>query len=156
MPDASYSISDIQNFFEYIIKKNEAIVNNPPVKTVNEIKNRIVFKIKTSYKLELLPPETMKLLGSTKKYVDQEKDGENVPKLESAKFVLVHCNLVNNNYQQASKVLFTFGQNKQFGLLLNTAPHSLTMLNTTNTKFSFVEVWFTNQNSKQGLVSHFK
>ena len=156
MPDASYSISDIQNFFEYIIKKNEAIVNNPPVKTVNEIKNRIVFKIKTSYKLELLPPETMKLLGSTKKYVDQEKDGENVPKLESAKFVLVHCNLVNNNYQQASKVLFTFGQNKQFGLLLNIAPHSLTMLNTTNTKFSFVEVWFTNQNSKQGLVSHFK
>ena len=156
-PDGSYSISDIQDYFEYIIKKHETIADNPPIQIcTNKIKNRIVFKIKTGYKIELLSPETMKLLGSTKKDVDQVKDGEDVPKLESVEVVLVHCNLVNNNYQQASKVLFTFGQNKQFGLLLNTAPHSLTMLNKTNTKFSFVEVWFTDQNSKQGLVSHFK
>ena len=78
----------------------------------------------------------------------QIKNSENVPKLESVEVVLVHCNLVNNNYQQASKVLFTFVPNKQFGQLINIAPHSLTMLSTTNTEFSFIEVWFTDQNSK--------
>ena len=116
---------------------------------MNKIKKRIVFKTKTGYKLELLSLETMELLGSTKKDVDQDKDGENVPKLESVKAVLVHCNLINNNYQQASKVLFTFIPNKQFGQLINIAPHSLTMLNTTNTGFSFIEVWLIDQNSKQ-------
>ena len=60
----------------------------------------------------------------------------------------MHWNLVNNNYQQASKVLFTFVPNKQFGQLINISPHSLTMLNTTNTEFSSTEVWFTDQNSK--------
>ena len=116
---------------------------------VNKIKSRIVFKIKTGYKLELLSPETMKLLGSIKKDVDQDKDVEDVSKLESVEVVLIHCNLVNSNYQQASKALFTFLPNKQFGQLINTAPHSLTMLDTTNTEFSFVEVWFTDQNSQQ-------
>ena len=72
------------------------------------------------------------------KIVTQDKDGENVPKLESVKVALVHLNLVNNNYQQASKVLFTFVPNKQ----LPNKPHSLTMLNTTNTEFSSIEVWF--------------
>ena len=91
----------------------------------------------------------MKLLGSTKKDVDQHKDGEEVPKLESVEVVLVQCNQVNNNYQQASKVLFTFVPNKQFRPLITIAPHSLTMLNTTNTEFSSIEVWFTDQNSKQ-------
>ena len=91
----------------------------------------------------------MKLLGSKKKDVDQDKDGEDVPKLESVEVVLVHCNLVNNNYQQASTVLFTFVPNKQFGQLINIAPHLLTMLNTTNTEFLPIEVWFNDQNSKQ-------
>ena len=90
----------------------------------------------------------MKLLGSTKKDVDQDKDGEDVPKLKSVEVVLLHCNLVNNNYQQTSKGLFTFVPNKQFGQLINIAPHSLIMLNTTNTEFSFIEVWFTDQNSE--------
>ena len=61
---------------------------------------------------------------------------------------LVHCNLVNNNYQQTSKVLFTFVPNKQFGQLINIAPHSLTMLGTKNTEFPFIEVWFTDKNSE--------
>ena len=74
---------------------------------VNRIQNRIVFMIKAGYILELLSPETMKLLGNTKKDADQNKNGENVPKLEFVDVVLVHCNLVNNDYQQASKVLFT-------------------------------------------------
>ena len=109
---------------------------------------RIVFKIKTGYKLELLTPETMRLLGSTKKDVDKDKDGENVPKLESVEVVLVHCNLVNNSYQQASKVLFTFVPNKQFGQLITISPHLLTMLKTTNTKFQSIQVWFTDQNNR--------
>ena len=90
----------------------------------------------------------MKLFGSTEKDVDQDKNGEDVSKLQSVEVFLVHCNLVNNNYQQASKVLFTFVPNKQFGQLINFAPDSLTMLSTTNTEFSFVEVWFTDQKSK--------
>ena len=124
--------------------KNTKLENLPVQIYVNKIKNRIVFKIKTGYKLELLTPETMKLLGSTKKDVDKE----NAPKLESVEVVLVHCNLVKNDYQHTSKVLFTFVPNKQFGQLINISPHSLTMMNTVNTEFSFVEVWFTDQVSK--------
>ena len=90
----------------------------------------------------------MTLLGSTKKDVDQDKDGEDALKLESVEVVLVHCDLVNNNHQQAAKVLFTFVSNKQFGQIINISQHSLTMLGTTNTEFSFIEVWFTDQNSE--------
>ena len=115
---------------------------------MNRIKNRIVFKIKTGHKLELLTPETMKLLGSTKKDVDKDKDGENVPKLESVEVVLVYCNLVKNDYQHTSKVLFSFVPNKQFGQLINISPHFLTMMNTVNTEFSSVEVSFKDQVSK--------
>ena len=95
LPDGSYSIADIQDYFEFIIKKHEALTENPSIQIYpNKITNRIVFKIKTGYKLELLTPETMKLLGSTKKVVDKDKNGENVPKLESVEVILVHCNLV--------------------------------------------------------------
>ena len=93
-------------------------------------------------------PETKKLLGSGKKEVDKDKYGEDVPKLESGEVVLVHCNLVKNNYQHTSKVLFLFVPNKQFRQLINISPHSLTMMNTVNTEFSSVEVWFTDQASK--------
>ena len=90
----------------------------------------------------------MKLLGSTKKDVDSDKNSENVPKLESVEVVLVHCNLVKNDYQHTSKVLFSFVPKKQFCQLINISPHFLTMMNTVNTEFSFVEVWFTDQVSK--------
>ena len=109
----------------------------------NKIKNKIVFKIKARYKLELLTPETMKLLGSTKKDIDKDKNGENVPKLESVEVVLDHCNLVKNDYQHTSKVLFTFVPNKKFSQLINISLHYLTMMNIVKTEFSFVEVWFT-------------
>ena len=149
LPDGSYSVSDIQDYFEYSIKKHETIADNPPVQIyVNKIKNRIVFKIKTSYKLELLTEETMQLLGSSKKVIEKNKDGEIVPRLETVEVVLVHCNLVNNNYQQASKVLFTFVPNKQFDQLITITPHSPTMLKTTNAEFSFIEIWFTDQNNR--------
>ena len=79
LPDGSYSIEDIQDYFEFIIKKHETLTKNPPVEIYpNKIKNRIIFKIKTGYKLEPLSPETIKLLGSTKKDVDQDKNGEGV------------------------------------------------------------------------------
>ena len=90
----------------------------------------------------------MKLLGSTKNIVDKDKNSENVPKLESVEVVLVHCNLVKNDYQHASKVLLRFVPNKQFGQLLNIFPHVFTMMNTVNTEFPFLEVWFTDQPSK--------
>ena len=90
----------------------------------------------------------MKLLLSTKKVVDKDKNSENVPKLESVEVVLVHCNLVKNDCQHASKVLFSFVPNKQFGQLLNISPHVLTKMNTVNTEFFSVEVWFTDQSSK--------
>ena len=113
MPDSSYSIADIHGYCKVIIKRHETLNEYPPVKIYpNKIKNRIVFKIKARYKLELLTSETIKLLGSTKKDIDQYKDGEDVPKLESVEVALVPCNLVNSNYQQTSKVLFTFVQNK--------------------------------------------
>ena len=114
LPDRSYSISDIQDYFEVIIKKHETLTENPPIQIYpNKIRNRIVFKIQNGHKLELLTPETMKLLGSTKKDVDSDKNSENVPKIESVEAVLVHCNLVKNDYQHSSKVLFSFILNKQ-------------------------------------------
>ena len=119
VPDGSYSIAAIQNYFEYIIKKHETIADVSPVLIyVNEINNRIVFKIKSGYKLELLSKETMKLLGSMSNSIDGDTNSELVPKLESVDFVLVHCNVVNNSYQQASKVLCTFLPNKKYGQLI--------------------------------------
>ena len=90
----------------------------------------------------------MKLLGSKKKVVDKDENSENVPKLESVEVVLVHCNLVKSDYQHASKVLFSFVPNKEFGQLLNVSRHVFTMMNTTNTEFPSVQVWFTDQSSK--------
>ena len=149
LPHSSYTIADIQDYFEFIIKKHATLTKNPPIEIYpNKIKNGIVFKIKTGYKLELLTPETMKSLESTKKEADKDKDDENVPKLESVEVVLVHCNLVKNDYQHTSKVLFTFVPNKQFGQLINISPHSLTMRNIVNTAFSSVVVWFTDQVNK--------
>ena len=114
--DGSYSIADIQDYFEFIIKKYETLTENLPIQIYpNKIKNRIVFKIRTGYRLELLTPETVILLGSGKKEVDKDKDGKNVPKLKFAEIVLVHCNLVKNDYQHRLKALFTFVLNKQFG-----------------------------------------
>ena len=99
LPDGSYSIDDIQYYFEFIMKKHVILNDNPSIKIYsNKIKNRIVFTIKNGCKLELLTPWTMKLLGSTKKVVDKGKNGENVLKLESVEVALVHCNLVKNDY----------------------------------------------------------
>ena len=148
LPDGSYNIPVIQNYIEYIIKKHKTIVETSPILIyANKINNRIVFKIKTRYKLELLSKETMKLLGSTSNIIDADKNSENVPRLESVEVGLVHCNLVNNSYQQASRVLYTFVPNKQYGQLISISPYSLIFLKTMNTKFSEIEIWFTDQNN---------
>ena len=149
MPDGSYSISDIEDYFEFVIKKHETLPENPLIQSYpNKIKNRVVFKVKAGYKLELLSSEMMKFLGSAKKYVDKDKDGEDVQKQESAEVVLVHCNLAHKSYQKVSKVLFTFVPNKQFGQLITISPHLLTKLKTTNAEFQFIQLWFTDQNKR--------
>ena len=123
LPDGSYSVSDIQDCFEYILEKYGQDIDEPSVQIyVNTIENRITFKIKNGYSLELLRPETMKLLGSTKNKITEDKNGENVPHLEITEAVLVRCNIVNNDYQQDSRILYTFAPNKPFGSLLEISP----------------------------------
>ena len=148
LPDGSYNIPAIQNYFEYIIKKHETIAETAPILIyANNISNRIVFKIKTGYKLELLSKETMKLLGSTSNIINADKNSENVLRLENVEVVLVHCNLVNNSYQQHSRVLFTFIPNKQYGQLISISQHSSVFLKTMNAEFSEIDVWFSDQNN---------
>ena len=126
LPNGLYNISEIQDCIEYIIKKHEAIGENAPILIcANTINNRTVFKIKSGYKLELLSKETMKLLGSTSSIINADKNSENVPRLENVEVVFVHCNLVNNSYQQHSRVLFTFVPTKRYGQLISISPHSL-------------------------------
>ena len=119
LPDGSYSVSDIQDYFEYILKKHGEDIDKPSVQIyVNKIENRVTFKIKNGYSLELLTPETIKFLGSTKNKITKDKNGENVPNLEITEVVLVHSDIFNNDYQQDSRVLYTFIPNKPFGSLL--------------------------------------
>ena len=106
------------------------------------------FTIKSGYKLELFSKETMRLLGSSADTIDGDKNSELVPKLESVDLVLVHCNLVNNSHQKASKVLFTFVPNKKYSQLINVSPETLIMLKTVNTECSFIEIWFTDQDNR--------
>ena len=115
---------------------------------INEIENRIMFKMETGYYLELLTPETMKLLGSTKNKITKDENGENVPHLEITEVVLVHCNIVNNSYPQNSRVLYTFISNKLFGQLLDISPKYFAFLKAVDSEFSYIEVWFTDQNFK--------
>ena len=98
LPDRSYSISDIPDYSEYVIKKHEALTDNPPISIyLNKIENRITFKIKTEYYLQLLSPETVKLLDSNKNEKTRYRNGENASHLEITEVVLVHCNIVNND-----------------------------------------------------------
>ena len=149
LPDGSYSVSDIRDYFEYILKKHSESVDNPSIRMyVNRIEKRITFKIKSGYYLELLTPETMKLLGSTESKITKDKNGENVPHLEIVELVLVHCNLVNNDYQPDSRILYTSVPNKTFGSLLEISPTNQIFLKTFNSEFQEVKIWFTDQTSK--------
>ena len=148
LPDGSYSVSDIQDYFEYILKKHGEDIDKPSVQIyVNKIENRITFKIKNGYSLELLTPETMKLLGSTKNKTTKDKNGENVPQLEITEVVLIHCNIVDDDYQQDSRILYTFVPNKPFGSLVEISPTNHVFLKTFNSEYDEIIVWFTDQNS---------
>ena len=151
LSDGSYPVSEIQDYFEYIRKKHGENNNNKPSIQifVNKIENRITFKIKNGYSLELLTKETMKLLGSTENKITKDKNGENVPPFEITEVVLVHCNIVNNNYQQDSRVLYTFVPKKSFGSLLEISPVNHIFLKTFNSEYNEIIIWFTDQNSKQ-------
>ena len=148
LPDGSYSISDIQDYFEYILKKHSESVDNPSVRIyVNRTENRITFKIKSGYYLEILTLQTMKLLGSAESKITKNKNGENVPHLEDVELVLVHCNLVNNDYQQDSRILHTFVPNRTFGSLLEISPTNYVFLKTFNSEFQEIKIWLTDQTS---------
>ena len=144
LPDGSYSVSDIQDYFEYILKKHSESVDNPSIRIyVNKIENRVTFKIKSGYYLELLTSETMKLLGSTVSKINEDKNGENVPHLEVVELILVHCNIVNSDYQQDSRILYAFVPNKAFGSLLDISPSNHVFLKTFNSEFQEIKIWFT-------------
>ena len=149
LPDGSYSVSDIQDYFEYILKKHGENIDKPSVQIyVNKIENRITFKIKNGYSLELLKPEAMKLLGSTKNKITEDKNGENIPHLEITEAVLVHCNIVDNDYEQDSRVLYTFAPSNPFGSLLEISPTNHIFLKTFISEYNETEVWFTDQKSQ--------
>ena len=122
-----------------MLNKHREKADNPSIKIyVNKIENRITFKIKTGYYLETLTRETIKLLGSTENKIIKD---EIVSQLVS-----VHCNIVNNNYQQDSRVLHTFVPNKSIGQLSNILPKNFIFLKTFDSEFFYSEVWFTDQN----------
>ena len=134
------------------MKKHLGKTVNPSIKIyINKIKN----KIKTEYYLEFLTPDIMKLLGSTKSKITKNENGENVPRLKITEVVLIHCNVVNNSYQQTSRVLHTFFPNKLFGQLLNISPETFLILKTFDSEFSLIDVWLTDQNNKRQNKYHF-
>ena len=113
----------------------------------NKIENRITFKIKRGYYLELLTPETVKLRASTKSKISKDKNNEIVPYLKITEVVLIHCNVVNNSYQQNSRVLYTFVSNKLFNQLSDISPENFIFLKIFDLEFLYIEVSFTYQNS---------
>ena len=130
------------------LKKHSESVDNPPIEVfVSKNENRITFKIKNGYYLELLTPETMKLLGSTESKTTGEKNGDNVPHLEIVELELIHCNIVDNSYQQNSRTLYIFIPNKPFGGLLEISPSNHIFSKTFNSEFPEIKVWFTDQNN---------
>ena len=138
-------------FWVYVKKHGEKINdnNNPSIATyINKTENRITFKIKTGYYLELLIRKTMKLLGSTNNMITKNENGGNVPYLEITEVVLVHCYIVSNDYQQDSRVLYKVVLNKSFGQLLDISPKNYIILKIFDSEFSYSEVWFTDQDSK--------
>ena len=133
--DGSYCIDDIQDYFEFIIKKHETLTEDLPTEIYpNKIKNTIVFKIKTGYKLELLTPEAMRLLGSTKKKllikIKMERMCQNQNLLKLFQFIVIYLKMIINTAQK-----FSFVSNKQFEQLINISQQSLIMMNTVNTEF---------------------
>ena len=135
--------------FEYILKKHGENIDKPSVQIyVNKIENRITFKIKDGCSLELTKIQNNKITWTTKSKITKDKNGENVPHLKITEVLLVHCNIVHNDYQQDSRTLYTFVPNKQFGSLLETSPTNYVFLKTFNKEFQNIQVWFRDQKSQ--------
>ena len=149
LPDGSYEIQDIQDYILKMVQKHEPTIktneNSPILIYPNEVKNRIVFKIKTGYKLELLTKETQKLL-SDGPIINKNKNSKNVPQLDQVEYVLLHCNTVENDYLQNSKLLYEFVPDKKFGQLISVKPPVFIQCKTRDTIFDYIEIWFTDQN----------
>ena len=125
----------LQDYLEYIIKTNQTVIDNHPIKIyVTKIENIITFKIKTAHYLELLTLEIMKLLRSTERKITNNEYCENVAYLEITEAVIIHCNVINNN---------TFLLDKSFDQLLDISPKIFTFLEIFNSDFSYIAVWFT-------------
>ena len=149
LPDGSYSVSNIQDYFEYILKKHGEDIDKPSVQIyVNKIKNRVTFKIQNGYSLELLTPETMKLLGSTENKVTKDKNGENVPHLEITEVVLVHCDILIMIISKIQEYYIRFVPNIPFGSLLEIYPTNHIVLQIFNSEYDEIKVWFTDQNNQ--------
>ena len=137
--------------FKIIFKKYESTIKNneesPILIYPNEAKSRIVFKIKIGYKLELLSKEAQKLLGDGP-VIDKDKNGKNVPQLDPVEYVLLHRNLVRNQYLQNSKLLYEFVPDKRFGQLISVKPPVFIQFKISDTLFDYIEIWFTDQNNK--------
>ena len=148
------ALSNLSIYYEWKYIKQSSKNNKfkPSAPTWNEEvelpDGSFTFKIKTGYYLKLFTPETMKLLGSTKSEITKYENAKNVSRLENTELVLIHCNIVNNDYQQDSRVLYTFVSNKSFDQLLDISPKNFIFLKTFNSEFSYIKVWFTDQNSK--------
>ena len=152
LPGGSYEISQIQNYFlDELIETHESNVKSNEQSQIliytNRILNRVTFRIKTGYKLELLTNETMRLLGDAP-IIDSTKNGENVPKLEIVRNVLVFCNLVEDAYLQDSKLLFSLVPNSKFGRFLSITPQVLKYCDTVDSIFGYIEISFTDQNGR--------
>ena len=147
LPDGSYEISDIQDYFLKMIQKHESTIKNNEESPIsiypNEVKNRIVFKIKTGYKLELLSKEAQKLLGDGP-LIDKDKNSKNIPQLDQVAYALLYCKLVSNQYLQNSKLLYEFFPDKKFGQLISAQTSSIYSISL----FGYIEIWFTDQNNK--------
>ena len=151
MSNGPFPVSVIQDYIEYIIKKHETLTTVPPIHVyINGINNRLVFKIKDEYKLELQTSETMKLFGNTKKLIDKTKNAGKAASLEVVEVFLVQCNLSDNQYQQKSEVLYNFTPSKSYAYLLNDDPSfwNLVFLKTYNTEFDEIIIPFTDQNDR--------
>ena len=150
LPDGSYEIPDIQDYFLKMIQKHKSTIKtneeSPILIYPNGVKNRISFRIKTGHTLELLNNETQKLLGDGP-IIDKDKNSKNAPQLDQVEYVLLHCNIVENDYLQNSKLLYEFVPDKTFGQLISVKPPVFIHCKTSDTIFDYIEIWFTDQNN---------
>ena len=108
LPEGSYTVADINDYFQFIVEKHTKDHKDDIKIYVNKTANRVTFKLKTGVILELMTPETQRFLGSSTNAITSEINGDLAPQMKSTDVVLVHCNLVNDDYQHDSRVLYLF------------------------------------------------